>query len=70
MAHQITERADGTAEAAFAFNPAWHGLGTVVDKAPNSTEMLKLAQLDWSVLKVGAYAAGSPDRLVKTGIAH
>lgn len=27
MSHEITVREDGVAEAAFALQPAWHGLG-------------------------------------------
>ena len=49
MSDDITVRADGTAEAAYAYNPAWHGLGTVVQRAPNSEDMLHLSNLDWLV---------------------
>lgn len=49
MSHEITERADGTAEAAYAMVPAWHGLGTVVDHAMTSEEAIQLAHLDWEV---------------------
>ena len=27
----------------------WHGLGTMVEEAPNSADALKLAGLDWTV---------------------
>jgi hypothetical protein len=40
MAHEITVRADGTAEAAFAMTPAWHGLGVVLDHPMLSKEAL------------------------------
>jgi len=54
MSHEITERADGTAEAFYAgdgkvLRPAWHGLGTNILDAVNSERALELAQLDWIV---------------------
>lgn len=49
MAHELEQR-NGKIEAAFALRGAWHGLGTVVDHAPDSSEMLKLAGLDWQVI--------------------
>ena len=49
MAHEITQRADGTAEAAFAVEPAWHGLGTILDHPMTSAEALTAARLDWRV---------------------
>jgi phage/plasmid-like protein (TIGR03299 family) len=51
MAHEITIRADGTAEAAFAMTPAWHGLGVVLDHPMPSAEALTAAQLDWQVIQ-------------------
>lgn len=33
----------------FVREPAWHGLGTVVQNAPTSKEALQLAGLDWNV---------------------
>jgi phage/plasmid-like protein (TIGR03299 family) len=51
MADEITIRADGTAEAAFALKPAWHGLGVVLDHPMSSAESLKAAQLDWQVIQ-------------------
>ena len=49
MSHEITIRKDGSAEAAYALTPAWHGLGTVVDHAMTSEEAIRLARLDWAV---------------------
>jgi len=49
MAHEITEREDGTAEAAFSVLPAWHGLGTVFDHTMSSAEAITAAQLNWQV---------------------
>lgn len=56
MSHEITIRADGTAEAAYALKPAWHGLGTVIDHAMNSEEAIRLAQLNWDVEQCPVYA--------------
>ena len=33
----------------------WHGLGTMVEDAPNSKEALKLAGLDWKVIQKDVY---------------
>lgn len=48
MAHLISE-ASGKAEAFYALKPAWHGLGTVLDHAPDSATAIHAAGLDWSV---------------------
>lgn len=37
----------------------WHGLGTVVQEAPNSAEALKLAGLDWHVDQHDVYVDGA-----------
>ena len=45
MSHEITKT-----DHLFTVRTApWHGLGTVVEDAPDSTTALKLARLDWSV---------------------
>lgn len=51
MGHEITVRKDGTAEAAFALTPAWHGLGTVLDHPMTSEEAITAAHLDWRVIQ-------------------
>jgi len=58
MAHEITVRQNGTAEAAFAMMPAWHGLGAVLDHPMSSREALTAAQLDWLVVqqKLGRFS--------------
>lgn len=56
----ITERADGTAEAAFALTPAWHGLGRVLDHPMTSEEAIAEAQLDWTVEQFPVFA-GMPE---------
>lgn len=55
MTHEITIRRDGTAEAAFACTPPWHGLGVVLDHPMTSAEALRAAQLDWAVDKFPVY---------------
>ena len=38
-------------ETCFLFKqPAWHGLGTIVQDAPTSIDALRLAKLDWDVI--------------------
>ena len=50
MSHEITIRKNGFAEAMYAgLEPAWHGLGQVVDEAPTSADAMKLAGLLWTV---------------------
>jgi len=41
--------AHGIETAAYAVNPAWHGLGTVVDHAMSVDEALNIAGLNWPV---------------------
>jgi phage/plasmid-like protein (TIGR03299 family) len=48
MAHEI-DLSTGKAAAFYAGEPAWHKLGTVIDKAQNSADAIKLAGLDWTV---------------------
>jgi phage/plasmid-like protein (TIGR03299 family) len=59
--HAISQRSDGTAEAMYALQPAWHGLGTVVDHAPTSAAAFKLAGLDWDVLTRPLFYGGVGD---------
>lgn len=61
MAHELTIKSNGEAEAFFAgdgkvLNPAWHGLGKNVLDAPNSEAAIKLAGLDWTISKLAAAA--------------
>ena len=48
MAHEIDMTKAG-GSAMFAYQPAWHGLGTVVSEAQTSEDALRLAGLDWEV---------------------
>lgn len=48
----------------FTKTAAWHGLGTVVDKAPSTAEAIKLAGMDWSVIEqplITCGAEGTPE---------
>lgn len=45
MAHQMTENDN----AVYHKNPAWHGLGTVVEEAPTCMEAIKLAEMEWTI---------------------
>lgn len=52
MAHEIsTVNVNGRSidEAFYALQPAWHGLGTVLDHAPTSAEAIEAAHLNWRV---------------------
>lgn len=51
MAHEITERKDGTHEAMFVGEKPWHGLGTMLDEMQTPEEALEKAKLDWEVEK-------------------
>jgi phage/plasmid-like protein (TIGR03299 family) len=62
----ISIREDGTAEAAFADLPAWHGLGEVVDGARCSEEMLQRAHLDFEVGTRPLYRQVGPDAMAAT----
>lgn len=54
MSHEISV-VNGRAEAMFAYQPAWHGLGTVVDRNVRPSEALELAHLNWEVRKEALY---------------
>lgn len=65
MAHNITEE-NGVAEAVFALQPAWHGLGQVLDHAPTSAEAIEAAHLNWNVIAADVQAVvpdGEPQPL-------
>ena len=55
MSHEITILEDGTAEAAFAVRPAWHGLGETTDDAMTSEEAMTKAHLGWLVNQYPVY---------------
>lgn len=65
MSHQIEINADGTANAAFARVPAWHRLGTVMDRKMTVSEAVRAANLGnmdpngpgrWNVRAIPAFA--------------
>lgn len=47
--HEITTRADGTAEFAYAGQKAWHGLGQLVPENATVEEMAVAAGMDWKI---------------------
>lgn len=62
MAHELTET--DHMFSASRLTP-WHGLGTVVEEAPNSAKAIELAGLDWEVRQSGfTYSDGTTDREV------
>ena len=54
MAHNLNET--NGKFSIFSTRPCWHGLGQVVDTAQNSEEAIKLAGLDYEVIKRKVYA--------------
>jgi phage/plasmid-like protein (TIGR03299 family) len=54
MAHEI-EKNDGQV---FANTAAWHGLGTVVEGAPNPFAALRIAKMEWNVLESESMVCG------------
>lgn len=51
MAHQIEQFTDGSAAFFSNRQVPWHALGTVTDNALTADDALRLAQLDWTVVK-------------------
>ncbi len=50
MAHELTQRQDGTVEMFSAGStPVWHRLGQRTDEVVDSAEALELGGLDWRV---------------------
>ena len=60
MAHEIDFSTQAQGSAMFAYQPAWHGFGTVVSEAQNSADALRIAGLDWDV-RLTDLAAIMPD---------
>jgi phage/plasmid-like protein (TIGR03299 family) len=55
MAHNISQR-NGQAAVMVVGEPAWHRLGTVLDKPATAQEAIKAAHLDWTVIKQPLFA--------------
>lgn len=56
MAHEIQEF-----DTMFSVREVpWHGLGTVIDEAPDLEEAIKLSGLDWDVVKMPIYCMNRP----------
>jgi phage/plasmid-like protein (TIGR03299 family) len=65
MAHNI-EIVNGVAKMAYAGETPWHGLGKEVPADLSTDQMLKAAELDWTVTKIPAYAT-IDDKKVSVG---
>lgn len=55
MAHELSLRADGTAEMAFVGETPWHGLGRSVTKGASIGVWQKEAGMDWSAREAVVY---------------
>lgn len=55
MAHDLTQREDGSTEFFSAVTRGWHNLGQLTDRQLTAAEALKEAQLDWEVEQVPVY---------------
>ena len=44
----------------FVAQKAWHGLGTVVDKAPTTAEAIRIAGMDWQVTEEPLFTPDAP----------
>ena len=51
MAHDITQRSDGIAEAGFYREGAWHGLGEITHEVLSARDFMSFAHLDWEVIQ-------------------
>lgn len=56
MGHNLEIKKNGKASFVSNTEKAWHGLGTIVDHAMTSEEAIKLANLDYQVIKVPMFA--------------
>lgn len=61
MAHELSVRADGFVEAAFAGAVPWHGLGVMVKELMAPFQAIKEAQLEWVVNKRPLWVRALPD---------
>lgn len=48
----------------FVREPAWHGLGKIVQEAPSSAEALKMAELDWEVRQEPVFVKVGDDHIL------
>lgn len=56
MAHLLEQDAQGNASMFYYGEVPWHGLGVSVQQAQSAVEAMKLAKLDYQVIKVPAFA--------------
>ena len=65
MAHQLTIRANGVAEMAYAGEKAWHRLGNELEFGASIDEWKKSAGMDWEILKAPVtYTFGNETKLI------
>jgi phage/plasmid-like protein (TIGR03299 family) len=69
MAHEI-DMTTGEAAIFAVGQPPWHGLGTVIEKAANSRDAIRLARLDWTVEQWPLTAAPPEDDNGVTASVH
>ena len=55
MAHELSINQEGKAEAMFAGQVPWHGLGTMVEELQEPMKALELANMNWKVVKKDLY---------------
>jgi phage/plasmid-like protein (TIGR03299 family) len=57
MSHELEIRADGTGAAAYAYKPAWHGLGIVIDELMTAADCLRqVPELASDIVPTPVYA--------------
>ena len=64
MSHELEEMADGSYSMAYAGEVPWHGLGKAVPHDLTAEQMLKAAQLDWTVTKVPLYLDVNGEKVI------
>ena len=65
MSHELEIREDGTGAAAYAYKPAWHGLGVVVDGLMTAEQcLLQVPELASTIVPQPVYIKGHDDRLI------
>jgi phage/plasmid-like protein (TIGR03299 family) len=62
MAHELTQREDGTVEMAYAGETPWHGLGNELEHGAPIEAWIAAAGMDWSILRARVrYAISKAD---------
>jgi len=67
MAHDLTQRIDGTYEMAFVGETPWHGLGQELEQGASFDQWQKAAGMDWSIhTSPVMYETGNCNREIET----